>query len=990
MAAGQQMRPLNRIHDVSNNGVLEFCSEKMKINLELSKWFQTMRPHIALEWDDNQRKAVAQKEQVGVTWRHLLPFQDPSSCHSCVDLADVFIVPKELYELKDLKDVLTYEAWHTCFSDSERKLLSEFLPKGLDAEEVIQSLLIGHNLHFGNPFIVWGLLLCSGGMHPDVVRLREVELRASKKAYYSELQKYHNNMLETLQRWKEAWKSCENPEREFPQSIWKGSQMNDDAKMDVMTKGGNMVVSNPKKQDKLHATFKESSEEMLREHWLFLVLRDLPVAYSTFVEGHLQRHLQRSNLQKEILERQKFVLDKVKCKENLIDSMNICNTTEGAQAKKKMDLSPINNLSGHVFAEIEEVEKSEVDFTKSYSQSNIEHAASEPFDSEEPSVEIALSTTKSLPVQISSVHWSPCLKMIPQLTKYEEHGSCLSGIENPQPGENVSPNSRLKQSSDCSDEQPIRICKDDVLSSIKETLSTTYADSPEFSSHCAFGSTGKESSDFLRRKRSILWTRSLLTGETSVDDSIRRNIVREEPEKRPCFGIEKPGTLQNVAYYQSHFSPQRDQSAKNQSCSFLVQKDKKAGIESHILHVKQPLTAENPTGEPEIHPFNNRQGHLETQILSLSRDHPSHLSLGHPQQSDNNYHFKLDTQIFQEQQRKISPCSPFSGDLTKIANLPDMKSDETHSLFLSSCNDIQARGRQPSLNHEINQAGNNCSLPCCSVSGQTQQGFQHASHSTQELQFFTNKKSKEHDHQLQHRDSMQSGKQECLNDHLQEQHIFKENHHQENQHFLFQHSGQNQSLQSSWQQDLFLPGLSPAVLSNWNVSPQAVPCRPLPGTAMQQLETYAGHRNGSNNQFHASWSPPEFLQRPSVTAHGHAGSSGERKLFGSLPQWDGSLRSTYGILNHDQYGNMKNYTSIGCFTSNNGHGKDDWIQFEHSHANPPYGRPHETGSAYAHIPCINISPTSYPNSQIALFRQQSSDLQNINGQGLSLRSPWSL
>jgi hypothetical protein len=41
---------------------------------------------------------------------------------------------------------------------------------------------------------------------------REIDFRARKKVYNLVLRNYHNNMLETLQRWKEIWESCKDPE----------------------------------------------------------------------------------------------------------------------------------------------------------------------------------------------------------------------------------------------------------------------------------------------------------------------------------------------------------------------------------------------------------------------------------------------------------------------------------------------------------------------------------------------------------------------------------------------------------------------------------------------------------------------------------------------------------------------------------------------------------------------------------------------------------
>lgn len=47
------------------------------------------------------------------------------------------------------------QVWATCLSESERKLLTQFLPSVKGAEQVVHSLLNGENHHFGNPSLKW-------------------------------------------------------------------------------------------------------------------------------------------------------------------------------------------------------------------------------------------------------------------------------------------------------------------------------------------------------------------------------------------------------------------------------------------------------------------------------------------------------------------------------------------------------------------------------------------------------------------------------------------------------------------------------------------------------------------------------------------------------------------------------------------------------------------------------------------------------------------
>lgn len=115
------------------------------------------------------------------------------------------------------------QVWRTHLSEKERELLTQFLPKGFDAQQIVQDLLEGDNFHFGNPYLKWGASLCSGYLHPDIVLNKERLLKASKKTYYSELQNYHYNMIRDLQTLKERW-SQEDLENDIEHNLWRSGK----------------------------------------------------------------------------------------------------------------------------------------------------------------------------------------------------------------------------------------------------------------------------------------------------------------------------------------------------------------------------------------------------------------------------------------------------------------------------------------------------------------------------------------------------------------------------------------------------------------------------------------------------------------------------------------------------------------------------------------------------------------------------------------------
>ncbi|XXG49672.1 hypothetical protein AAC387_Pa02g3784 [Persea americana] len=220
MAAGQQKKRLNSPSFTTCNFQEQYRVKKKK-HLEPSQNVLNMRGHIFLEWDDIQKKAVAKKEQIGITWRDITPFIG-SVPQSHMDLADVFPIPQEIFELENLTEVLSYEVWRRHLSENERKVLVQFLPKDreIDVDQTVQSLLMGDNLHFGNPFLIWGAALCSGYLHPDAVLHRERWFRTNKRTYYAELQTYHKDILENLQELKDKWRGCKDPEKDITEKMW--------------------------------------------------------------------------------------------------------------------------------------------------------------------------------------------------------------------------------------------------------------------------------------------------------------------------------------------------------------------------------------------------------------------------------------------------------------------------------------------------------------------------------------------------------------------------------------------------------------------------------------------------------------------------------------------------------------------------------------------------------------------------------------------------
>ncbi|XP_071721666.1 uncharacterized protein [Rutidosis leptorrhynchoides] len=257
MAADQWRKRPNGADIANASSWDQYRSNKKKLKPSESD----LKSHISLEWNGLQKKVVAKREQIAVSWRNMRPLIEHIP-HSNNILADVLSIPPEVFQLENLTEVVSYEAWQALLSDKERNYLMQFLPKGQDAEQVVSSLLSGENFHFGSPFLeclcvagfdimftnlaskyriflasvilsdwlsssvcfIWNLLrgvsLCSGDLHPDTVRQHEQGLKAEKNEYYSEIQNYHHGMIEYLQKLRERWEGSQGSEQGILQKGW--------------------------------------------------------------------------------------------------------------------------------------------------------------------------------------------------------------------------------------------------------------------------------------------------------------------------------------------------------------------------------------------------------------------------------------------------------------------------------------------------------------------------------------------------------------------------------------------------------------------------------------------------------------------------------------------------------------------------------------------------------------------------------------------------
>ncbi|CAI0625499.1 unnamed protein product [Linum tenue] len=119
-------------------------------------------------------------------------------------------MPYDLYDLPDLKDILSIDTWNSCLTEEERFHLSAYLP---DMDEhtfwlTMKELFDGSNIYFGNPLDMFFKRLRGGFYPPTVAHYREGLQFLQRKKHYHMLRSYHDKMAQTFVEMSRIWDQC--------------------------------------------------------------------------------------------------------------------------------------------------------------------------------------------------------------------------------------------------------------------------------------------------------------------------------------------------------------------------------------------------------------------------------------------------------------------------------------------------------------------------------------------------------------------------------------------------------------------------------------------------------------------------------------------------------------------------------------------------------------------------------------------------------------
>ena len=133
-------------------------------------------------------------------------------------------IPYELYDLPDLREILSLDTWNLCLTEEERFHLSAYLPD-MDQEMfclTMKELFDGSEIYFGNPLDKFFKKLKAGFYPPKVACFREGLQFLQRKQYYHSLRAYHDRMIQKFIDMRRLWDQHEmSPGIEENISTWK-------------------------------------------------------------------------------------------------------------------------------------------------------------------------------------------------------------------------------------------------------------------------------------------------------------------------------------------------------------------------------------------------------------------------------------------------------------------------------------------------------------------------------------------------------------------------------------------------------------------------------------------------------------------------------------------------------------------------------------------------------------------------------------------------
>ncbi|XVF22240.1 hypothetical protein REPUB_Repub12eG0156600 [Reevesia pubescens] len=133
------------------------------------------------------------------------------SCELGMVEGQICSIPYDLFDLPDLREILSLDTWNSCLTEEERFSLSAYLP---DMDKwtfwlTMKELFGGSDMYFGNPMDTFFKRLKGGFYPPKITCLRECLQFLGRRKHYHALRSYHEKMAQKFIDMRRLWDECQ-------------------------------------------------------------------------------------------------------------------------------------------------------------------------------------------------------------------------------------------------------------------------------------------------------------------------------------------------------------------------------------------------------------------------------------------------------------------------------------------------------------------------------------------------------------------------------------------------------------------------------------------------------------------------------------------------------------------------------------------------------------------------------------------------------------
>lgn len=227
-------------------------------------------------------------------------------CEHNMSQGQLFNIPYELYDLPDLRGILSLETWNNCLTEEDRFVLAAYLPD-IDQEAfclTMKELLGGNDIFFDSPLETFFRNLKGGLCDKNVTCYTSGLQFLQRIASSHSLRSYHEKMIKTFSDMKGLWDACDSSTTVKERiHIWKAKNNHSDRVLSLDLNAfpeEEVPLSNEAGEKVRTIPFSKSAHLVETKRMPSVlpppassVMKSIP--FNTYIKGHLKKKSPGSN-----------------------------------------------------------------------------------------------------------------------------------------------------------------------------------------------------------------------------------------------------------------------------------------------------------------------------------------------------------------------------------------------------------------------------------------------------------------------------------------------------------------------------------------------------------------------------------------------------------------------------------------------------------------------------------------------------------------------